>query len=79
MIKPLGSRVLIKMKEGEETTKSGIILAQAAQEKPQVAEVKKWNYTSTGCSRKTTSSRSYRSRTWRNHRWKTRSNDCKKR
>ena len=25
MIKPLGSRVLIKMKEGEETTKSGII------------------------------------------------------
>ena len=39
MIKPLGSRVLIKMKEGEETTKSGIILAQAAQEKPQIAEV----------------------------------------
>ena len=39
MIKPLGSRVLIKMKEGEETTKSGIILASAAQEKPQVAEV----------------------------------------
>ena len=39
MIKPLGSRVLIKMKEGEETTKSGIILAGPAQEKPQVAEV----------------------------------------
>lgn len=39
MIRPLGSRVLIKMKEGEETTKSGIILAGAAQEKPQVAEV----------------------------------------
>ena len=39
MIKPLGSRVLIKMKEGEETTKSGIILAEAAQEKPQIAEV----------------------------------------
>ena len=39
MIKPLGSRVLIKMKEGEETTKSGIILAGSAQEKPQVAEV----------------------------------------
>ena len=39
MIKPLGSRVLIKMKEGEETTKSGIILSGAAQEKPQVAEV----------------------------------------
>ena len=39
MIKPLGSRVLIKMKEGEETTKSGIILASAAKEKPQIAEV----------------------------------------
>ena len=39
MIKPLGSRVLIKMKEGEETTKSGLILASGAQEKPQIAEV----------------------------------------
>lgn len=39
MIKPLGSRVLIKMKEGEETTKSGIILASGAQEKPQIAKV----------------------------------------
>ena len=39
MIKPLGNRVLIKMKEGEETTKSGIILTGAAQEKPQIAEV----------------------------------------
>lgn len=39
MIKPLGSRVLIKMKEGEETTKSGIILAGSAQEKPQIAEI----------------------------------------
>ena len=39
MIKPLGDRVLIKMKEKEETTKSGIILAGVAQEKPQVAEV----------------------------------------
>lgn len=39
MIKPLGNRVLIKMKEGEETTKSGIILAGKAQEKPQIAEV----------------------------------------
>ena len=38
MIKPLGSRVLIKMKEGEETTKSGIILSSGAQEKPQIAE-----------------------------------------
>ena len=39
MIKPLADRVLIKMKEGEETTKSGIILATNAQEKPQIAEV----------------------------------------
>ncbi len=39
MIKPLGSRVIIKMKEKEETTKSGIILANGAQEKPQVAIV----------------------------------------
>ena len=39
MIKPLGSRVLIKMKVGEEKTKSGIILAGNAQEKPQIAEV----------------------------------------
>ena len=39
MIKPLNDRVLIKMKENEETTKSGIILAGASKEKPQVAEV----------------------------------------
>ena len=39
MIKPLADRVLIKMKEGEETTKSGIILASNAQEKPQIAEI----------------------------------------
>ena len=39
MIKPLGSRVLIKMKESEETTKSGIILTSNAQEKPQIAQV----------------------------------------
>ena len=39
MIKPLSDRVLIKMKESEETTKSGIILASTAQEKPQIAEV----------------------------------------
>ena len=39
MIKPLSDRVLIKMKEKEETTKSGIILASSAQEKPQIAEV----------------------------------------
>ena len=39
MIKPLGDRVLVKMKEKEETTKSGIILSSQAQEKPQIAEV----------------------------------------
>lgn len=39
MIKPLGDRVLIKMVEAEETTKSGIILTSSAQEKPQIAEV----------------------------------------
>lgn len=39
MIKPLADRVLIKMMEGEETTKSGIILSNAAKEKPQIAEV----------------------------------------
>jgi len=39
MIKPLADRVLIKMMENEETTKSGIILAGKAQEKPQIAEV----------------------------------------
>ncbi len=38
-IKPLGDRVVIKMVEAEETTKSGLILSSAAKEKPQVAEV----------------------------------------
>ena len=38
-IKPLGDRVVIKMLESEETTKGGIILAGAAKEKPQMAEV----------------------------------------
>ncbi len=39
MLKPLQDRVVIKMMEGEETTKSGIILAANAKEKPQIAEV----------------------------------------
>ena len=39
MMKPLADRVVIKMVEAEETTKSGIILAGTAKEKPQVAEV----------------------------------------
>ncbi|MDP4153850.1 MAG: co-chaperone GroES [Bacillota bacterium] len=38
-LKPLADRVVIKMIETEETTKSGIILAASAKEKPQVAEV----------------------------------------
>ena len=38
-IKPLADRVVVKMVEAEETTKSGIILTASAQEKPQVAEV----------------------------------------
>ena len=38
-IKPLLDRVVTKMVEAEETTKSGIILANSAKEKPQIAEV----------------------------------------
>ncbi len=36
---PLQDRVVVKMIEMEETTKSGIILTGTAKEKPQVAEV----------------------------------------
>ena len=39
MLRPLADRVIIKMTKAEETTKSGIILASNAQEKPQIAEV----------------------------------------
>ena len=38
-LQPLLDRVVIKMTESEETTKSGIILTGSAKEKPQVAEV----------------------------------------
>lgn len=38
-IKPLGSRVVIKMVEAEEKTKSGIVLPGQAKEQPQMAEV----------------------------------------
>ena len=38
-IKPLADRVVIKMTEAEETTKSGIILAGSAKEKTQIAEI----------------------------------------
>ena len=36
---PLQDRVVVKLVEAEETTKSGIMLTGAAKEKPQVAEV----------------------------------------
>ena len=39
VIRPLGERVVIKMLETEETTKSGIVLPGSAKEKPQVAVV----------------------------------------
>lgn len=39
MLKPLQDRIVIKMMEGEETTKSGIILSASSKEKPQIAEV----------------------------------------
>ncbi len=39
VLKPLSDRVVIRMIEAEDTTKSGIILAGSAKEKPQVAEV----------------------------------------
>ena len=38
-LNPLADRVVVKMVEAEETTKSGIILTAAAKEKPQIAEV----------------------------------------
>lgn len=38
-IKPLSDRVVIKMIEMEETTRSGIVLPGTAKEKPQVAEI----------------------------------------
>lgn len=38
-IKPLLDRVVLKSAKAEETTKSGIVLAASAQEKPQFADV----------------------------------------
>ena len=38
-IRPLCDRVVVKMLESEETTKSGIVLPGTAKEKPQIAEV----------------------------------------
>ena len=46
MLKPIGDRIVVKMLEKEETTKSGIILAGKSEEKSQVAEViksRRWN------------------------------------
>ncbi len=39
MLKPLGDRVVVKMCDVEETTKSGIILAGKSEEKSQMAKV----------------------------------------
>ena len=39
MLKPLRDRVIVKMCDAEETTKSGIILSSGSQEKPQIAKV----------------------------------------
>ena len=38
-LQPLADRVILKMTESEEKTKSGIIITGTAKEKPQVAEV----------------------------------------
>lgn len=38
-IKPLGDRIIIRVIEGEETTKSGIVLPGTAKEKPMQGEV----------------------------------------
>lgn len=39
MLKPLGDRVIIRVLEKEEKTKSGIFLPDTAKEKPQAGEV----------------------------------------
>ena len=38
-MQPLGDRVIVKVIEGEEVTKSGIVLPDTAKEKPQQGEV----------------------------------------
>lgn len=38
-LNPLADRVVLKLTEAEETTKSGIILSNSAKEKPQIAVV----------------------------------------
>ena len=39
MIKPLGERIVVKVKEKDMTTASGIVLPDTAKEKPQEGEV----------------------------------------
>ncbi len=39
MLKPLADRIIVKMLEKEETTKSGIILSSKTEEKSQIAQV----------------------------------------
>lgn len=39
MLKPMQDRILVKMAEAEETTKSGLVLPGMAKEKPQMADV----------------------------------------
>lgn len=38
-VKPLGDRILVKVREAEEKTAGGILLPDTAKEKPQVGEV----------------------------------------
>ena len=40
--KPLGDRVIIEPTEAEQTTKSGILIPDSAQEKPQSANNSHW-------------------------------------
>ena len=39
MLRPLADRVVLKLVEVEDTTKSGILLTTASKEKPQIAKV----------------------------------------
>ncbi|MEG2310942.1 MAG: co-chaperone GroES [Clostridia bacterium] len=39
MLKPLGDKVIVKLKQTEETTKSGLVLPSNAKEKSSIAEV----------------------------------------
>ena len=39
MLKPLADRIIVKMLEKEETTKSGLIITSKSEEKSQIAQV----------------------------------------